>query len=368
MNPLPERLNDRLERLNALSENDEQWPGGLPPPVDASDRDPEIDELVTLARRFQSAPSLQVNPDFAWQLERRILIHKAALRREQSARGWSFPPLLHMHPLFGIALGLCLLLLLLGTGVLAVAAQVSNPDNPLYKVKRWEQHVQVSLANSPGYQAELDLQFARDRLNMLANLADPAQQGDYQQALMDMDQQISTAVKAINVVPAGAYHDRLASELATLEEDARHTLRGLLTQLAFAERLLTTGELGRLGDTVPLLKSVEVVLPAHPNGHASISISGQDIQPGAQLLADGQLIVAHSSLQNGLNIFVATWTGNQHPHSIGILNPDGTAAQTAAITLQISNDHGNGNGDGEGSGSHNGNGGGKPGGTPPPSH
>jgi hypothetical protein len=68
-----------------------------------------------------------------------------------------------------------------------------------------------------------------------------------------------------------------------------------------------------------------------------------------------------------LNIFVTTWTGNQHPHSIGILNPDGTAAQTTAITLQSSNDHGNGNGDGEGSGSHNGNGGGKPGGTPSPS-
>jgi hypothetical protein len=366
MNPLPERLNERLERLNALSRNNEQSPDGLLSTADAPDRDPEIDELVTLARRVQSAPSLQVHPDFAWQLERRILIHKAALRREQSARGWSFPRLLHVHPLFGIAIGLCLLLLLLGTGVLAVAAQVSNPDNPLYKVKRWEQHVQISLANTPGYQAELDLQFARDRLNMLANLADPAQQGAYQQALLDMDQQMSTAVKAINAVPAGAYHDRLASELATLQVDARHTLRGLLSQLAVSERLLTTAELGRLGDTVPLLKSVVIALPAHPNGHASISISGQDIQPGAQLLVDGQLVMAHSSLQNGLNIFVATWTGDQHPHSIGILNPDGTAAQTTLITLQISNDHGNGNGDG--SGNRNGNGGGKPGGTPPPSH
>jgi Domain of unknown function (DUF5667) len=366
MNLLPERLNERLERLNALSRNSEQSPGGLPLPVDAPVREQEIDELVTLAHRIQSAPSLQVHPDFAWQLERRILIHKAALQRERSARGWSFPRLLHVHPLFGIALGLCLLLLVLGTGVLAVAAQVSNPDNPLYKVKGWEQHVQISLANSPGNQAELDLQFARDQLNMLANLAGPGQQGAYQQALTDMDQQMSTAIKAIHAVPAGTYHDRLASELATFQVDARHTLRGLLTQLAVLERLLTTTELGRLGDTVPLLRGVVIFLPAHPNGHASISISGQDIQPGAQLLVDGQLVVAHSSLPNGLNIFVAIWTGDQHPQSIGILNPDGTAAQTTTIMLQISNDHGNGNG--EGSGNRNGNGGGKPGGTPPPSH
>jgi uncharacterized protein DUF5667 len=364
MKPFPERLNDGLEQLNAGSWNGEKSPDWLLSPVDAPNHDPEVDELVTLARRFQSAPSLQVNPDFAWQLERRILIHKAALHREHPARGWSFPRLLHVHPIFGVALGLCLLLLLLGTGVLAVAAQVSNPDNPLFTVKRWEQHVQISLANSSGYQAELDLQFARDRLNMLTNLADPAHAEAYQQALTDLDQQISAAVKIIDAIPAGASHDRLASELATLAGDARHILRGLLPRFALPERLLTTAELGRLGDNVPLLKSVEIILPAHPNGDTTISISGNDIQPGAQLLVDGQFVEAHSSFQNGLNIFVTTWNGDQHPHSIGILNPDGTAAQTTTITLQNSNDHGNG----DGNGNHNGNGDGgeKPGGTPTP--
>jgi len=105
-------------------------------------------------------------------------------------------------------------------------------------------------------------------------------------------------------------------------------------------------------------------LPAHPNGHAIVNISGDDIQPGAQLLVDSQLVEARSSLQNDLNVFVANWAGNQHPRSIGILNPDGTAAQTTTITLQIPNDHDNGNGGGNG----NGNGGGKPGATPTPHH
>ena len=31
----------------------------------------------------------------------------------------------------------------LGTGVLVMAARVSNPENPLYAVKRLEQHVQI---------------------------------------------------------------------------------------------------------------------------------------------------------------------------------------------------------------------------------
>ena len=138
----------------------------------------------------------------------------------------------------------------------------------------------------------------------------------------------------------------MESQLATLQADARHTLRGLLPQLALPERLLTTDELGRLGDTVPHLVSAEMVLPAHQGGQATISIAGEDIQPGAQLLVDTQLMEVRGSLQNGWYVFVANWVGNQHPQRLGILNPDGTAAQTTTITLNSSDDHGNGNGNG----------------------
>jgi Domain of unknown function (DUF5667) len=365
MKQFPERLNDRLEQLNARSWNGEKPADWLLSTAHTTESDHKVDELATLAHRFQSALPLQVDPDFAEHLERRMLLRNTALHLEkQSARGQLFPRLLRAHPFFGVALSLCLLLLLLGTGVLVTAAQVSNPDNPLYAVKRLEQHVQISLASSSESQARLDLQFARDRLNTLAGLSDPAHAQAYQQALRDLDQQIRAAVKAINTLPAGTYHDRLASELATLEADARQALRGLLPRLTLAERLLTTGELGRLGDNVPLLKSVEIVLPAHLKGHAIISISGDDIQPGAQLLVDRQFVEAHSTLQNGLDVFVANWAAIQHPHSIGILNPDGTAAETTAIILQIPNDHGNGNSGGNG----NGNGGGKPSVTPTPHH
>ncbi len=356
MKPLPEWLNERLEQCNARSSSGEGALDWLLSPVHTPSQDPQADELVALALRFQSAPPLQVAPDYAWQLEQHILTRNAALRLERPVRGWSFPRLLRAHPVLRVALSLCLLLLLLGTGVLVAAAQLTNPDSPLYVVKHWEHQVQVSLAHSPENQAHLDLQFAQDRLKTLVTLADAAHAQAYSEALVELDQQLSAAARAIDALPAGAEHDRVESQLARLQADARHTLRGLLPHLALPERLLTTDELGRLGDTIPRLVSAEMVLPAHQGGQATISIAGEDIQPGAQLLVDSRLMDVRGSLQNGWYVFVANWVGNQHPQRLGILNPDGTAAQTTTVTLNSSDDHGNNNGNGNHGGNGNGNG------------
>jgi hypothetical protein len=47
----------------------------------------------------------------------------------------------------------------------ALAAHVSNPGNPLYTVKQWEQQVQLSLAHSPSDQAKVSTPIAHDQLN-----------------------------------------------------------------------------------------------------------------------------------------------------------------------------------------------------------
>jgi hypothetical protein len=83
------------------------------------------------------------------------------------------------------------------------------------------------------------------------------------------------------------------------------------------------------------------------------------------LLVNGQIIDAPGSFQNGLYVFTTSWNGNQHPQSIGILNPDDTAAQITAITVKSSNGNGNGNGSGNNSGGH---GNGKPPKTVLPHH
>jgi hypothetical protein len=352
MNPLSDRLNDALERRGIAQPSQGQEPRR--PPTS----DPEVDALVNVASRLQSAPALQVDPAFAHRLEKRVLARSAALGRSRPAPSrsfWHVPRFIRAHPALGVALSLFLVIILLGTGVVVVAAQVSNPDNPLYAIKRWIEQVPVSLSGSQTDQARLDLQYARDRLNSLADLADPAHDGEYQHALNDLDQKLTTAAQAINALPAGSDHDQLASDLAALKADARQTLQGLLLRLALPERLATTEELGRLGATVPHLTGVTVMLPTRPNGQATVSISGDDLQPGAELLVDGRVVNATGTLRQGIYVFLLNWNGKQHPHTVGIMNPDGTAAETTAIML--SSPPGGGSSSGNGSGNGGGNGG-----------
>lgn len=365
MNSEYERLNEQLERGEMHVWQDEARPAQLVLPAHSPSGEQEIDELVMLARRLQASPQVQADPVFADRLERRLLLHRAALQRERAALAWFFPRLWGTHPVFSTVLGLCVLLLMLGTGVLVEAAQVTNPENPLYIVKHWEQHMQVSLASSPQSRAELDIQFAQESLDTLAGLANPAQEDAYHQALADFDQKISVASIAIQALPAGADRNRLSGKLASLRTDARQKLRALLPQLDLDERLVTTGELERLGDTVPRLLSVEIDVSAHPEHMATINIRGDDLQPGAQLLVNGQIIDAAGSFQNGLYVFTTGWNGNKRAQSIGLLNPDGTAVQTTAITVNSSN--GDSNGKSNNAGSHsNGNANGKPPKTPMP--
>jgi hypothetical protein len=346
MKPLEERLNDRLEQAGWGSG---QHQVGFTLPAREREHDPQVDELVALARRLQQAHQLQVAPDFARQLERRIVRRSAELQLGSKRR--SFFPLLRARPALTIVLGICLLFCLLSTSVLTLAARVTDPTSPLYGLKGWEQHVQLQLSGSPADQASLDLQFARNRLNTLLSLADTSHARAYHQALSDLEQQVNAAAVAINELPAGMQQRQLSGELASLKRDAIHVLRGLLARLALPEQLGTTNELASLGDTVPLVRQASLTLPVHPNEErASISFTGVDLQPGAHLLVDGKVTEETGTLQYGQVIFVIDWNGNQHPHSLGILNPDGTATETTAITIKSAGTRGTAGGNQNGNG------------------
>lgn len=345
MNSLDERLNDHLEHFVLNTGRAGHQVGGFTRPVPAQESTPEIDDLVVLAWRLQSTPQIQVTLDFTKQLERRLLRRHAELRL-QSRKRRSLFALLRAHPALGAVLGLCVLFCLLSTSLLALAAQVSNPANPLYTLRRWEQQVQVQFSGSPADQAARNLQSAREQLNTLASQADPAHEGTYRQGLLDLDRQIDAATTAIHGLPEGSQRDQLAGELASLKSDAIHELRSLLSRLNLSERLATTGELGRLGDTVPTLTHATLILPNHSNGRATVILKGSDIQTGAQLLVNGTVTEASETVQQGQVVFVADWRGDQHPQSLGILNPDGTAAQTTTIAITDAtngNQHSNGN-------------------------
>ncbi|MBV9230938.1 MAG: hypothetical protein JOZ18_16630 [Chloroflexi bacterium] len=337
MKPLPDRLNDRLEKQNAFWRGERQAAPSYSsaPSVDI---DPEVAELTVLAQRLKTAPHLQVDPGFAQRLEARILAHHALLPRRRATTvwgSWLFPRFHRTRLALGITL-LCLLLV--GTmGTLTAAAQVTNPNNPLYGVKSWVQSVQYSLTTSAAGRAELNWRTAHDQLKTLTDLADPTHAAAYRQALADLDQQITAFAQSIHTLPAGQDKDSLSKKLVTLKADARHVLRGLLPRLALSEKLLTTDELGRLDDAVPHISSAEVIVSLHPKMEATISIAGKNLQSGASLLVNNQLVASNGSLQNGTDVFMVSWPGTQPPKTLGILNPDGTVAQTTTITFTIAN-------------------------------
>lgn len=359
MEPLEERLNDRVGLLISEKAPGEQHVSGFTMSEGAFEDDPTLNALVDQARRLRQASQLQVAPGFAKQLERRVLRRSVELRSQHKSR-WRFPwAFLFARPVLGVTFGICLLIGLLSSSLLALAAQVSDPANPIYAITRWEQHFQVSLTNNPADQVALHVRFAREQLNALASLIDTSHAGLYRQTLTEMDQQIDAATSGLSRLSDGTQRSQLLDELTRLKREAIHILRSLLPHMALAERLVTTDELAHLGDAVPHLAHATFRLSAAPHGKATISLSGAGIEAGAQLLVDGKEVPATGTLQNGQLIFVIDWNGSRHPHSLGILNTDGTAAQITAVTLQDSDPQGaqgnNQNGNGH-----------KPSGTPTP--
>jgi hypothetical protein len=417
-------------------------------PVPTTQPDPEVDALVDLACHVH-----KMHAGFAQQLEERILTRHAVLSQQerlvkeqtdwllshsskqkhafnmpqaqggwlfshslkqksafnmpQAQGGWLFSHSLKQKSMFNMPqaqgswlfsrslkapmlVAVALFCFLLGTTLIALAAPRANPGNPLYIVKQWEQGLQLPWHGSSFNQAQAGLQAARDQLNVLAN----AHRDAYSQALTNLDKQVNTAAQLINAVPSGPNRDQLTGELTALKVDARRILRNLLPQCSLSERLITTEELGRLGDVVTQLNSATISfsastpidnssngsdtadkdVPSHqsPNRshqgsnqghqhshqspgrshptqvrHASpiqitISIRGGNLYLGGQLLINGVLITGHGTLQNGIYTFVVTWNSSQLPQTIGILNTDGTLAQTTHILS--SNSAGNGNG------------------------
>jgi uncharacterized protein YwbE len=351
MNPQDEQLDERLSQLNkANTPGQSQYH----PWRDDSSGNAEVDELTNLARHLQAAPQVRVDADFAQTLERRLLRQaltnqQAGARKSRLRQAWQR----HRVAISFIGLGV-LLLLLLGIGLLVLALQTAKPTNPLYSFEHGQTPGQTtstpfptltSTATLPPDQASLDLQVARSHLQTLLTLTAPAQSSAYVQTLSQFDTQLTKAANAISALPAGTEKSDLSTQLSTLRSDARQQLRALLHTLTSTASAATTTELGRLGEAIPSVTGASIILPAHPKGNATISITGSGIQPGAQLLVDGKLVQATGTLKNGQIVFVLTWKSEKHPHSLGIVNPDGTVAQTTNVTItSAQKDNGNGNG------------------------
>jgi hypothetical protein len=342
MRSLPDRLNDQIER---------QRRGERAVSGPKEHRDAEVEELAQFARRLQFTPQLRPDPRFVQRLEMRVLAQQAA----QSHQHATSPRRLFQPLRLPLAVGIALacLLLVITAGTFTVAAQVSNPSNPLYRVNRWVQQMQQSESRSVAVdQARADWQKANTQVTTLAS---HAKQGTYRQSLMDMDQQIKKLEHSIQALPSGPEKEDFSHKLTTLKAQARQTLRGLLPRLTLSEKLQTTDELGTLGDdTLPQIESARMVV-THPQMQATITIIGEHFHSGAQAVVDTQIVTsrAGSQAQDGSMVFIMEWSGTQSPKTIGILNPDGTLAQTTLVTFTVTNGNATNKGEKNNNGSDN---------------
>jgi hypothetical protein len=309
------------------------------------DIDAEVREMAMLARHLQTSPALRPAPAFAQRLEQRVLAHSISHRQTKATRQkWHWLLGGGSAPHIRLALAALLLCILVGSTLLAMTATVSNPNNPLYSVKVWEQQAQLALASSPQNRATIGLQIIRDRLREIPDLTGASHAGAYQQALDQIEQQIGAVNNIIQTLPVGSQRQNLVNQLATLKTNARSTLHGVLPKLPFTEQVTTTTELGQLGMPVPDIQGATVAFTAPPASQATITVTGTNLTSSMHLLVNNQELANGCVLQQNSCTFTISWHGKTPIKLIAIFNADGTSAQTTHVTLTDANGQSNRNG------------------------
>jgi hypothetical protein len=263
------------------------------------------------------------------------------------------------------------LALVIGGGTLTAAAH-ALPGSPLFGVRKLEQNVQISLASSAADRVRLHLAYASDALAALDAVVaghggDPA----YADALNALREEDQAAASGVAELPSGSERDSLAAQVDALRSRERQDLRAALPTLGWPDRIATTDALGQADDTVPTVTSTTIGRGVSGNGGGGESdghrwqviVQGTGFQPGAVLLVNG---VPAGTVTNvsptELQAEVSAAGAGSFAGSIGIGNPDGTAAVTTQIsqpdrgpgpqaTTTPGHDHGTGGG-GDGHGGH----------------
>jgi hypothetical protein len=240
------------------------------------------------------------------------------------------------------------LLLAFGGGALAAAANAA-PGHLLYGVRRWEQGVNVSLANSAADRVRLHLRYASDALAAF-NAAVEGRAGDqsYSDALGTLHDETAAAAAALQDVPAGQERASLAGQLDDLQTHGRASLRGSLPSLSWRNRTMVTTALAGLGETVPHITSATLTRVGK-DGHyvLNVTITGSGFQRGAVLLVNGSPAGAVVSVTSTLLVAQLPDSAVKDDlASLGVGNPDHTAIITSAIVHDADeNDGGDSNGD-----------------------
>ncbi|HKW23957.1 MAG TPA: IPT/TIG domain-containing protein [Ktedonobacterales bacterium] len=231
--------------------------------------------------------------------------------------------------------------LLLAIGMTTfTAAALAGPGSPLYGLHKWEQNLQVNITGSAADRTQLHISNAQDALLALNSAVASHQTGTtYDDALAAFRDEARAATTSLDNVPAGGERDALTAQLDQLHTKGIADLHTALPLLSWPQRVETTGALSEIGDQVLTVTQANMVYSEHGQHLWTITVSGSGFQPGAVLLMNGQPVNATTTVTP--TKLIAQMPGDDsapRPGSIGVGNPDNTAAATTSITSHEEND------------------------------
>jgi uncharacterized membrane protein YgcG len=225
-----------------------------------------------------------------------------------------------------VALSLAAVLLLACLGAES-AASSSLPGDPLYGVKHVEQQIALASAGNPAARARLQITQLQGALADLETEVNHGRSdGDIQQALGIVATETHNSQTAVASMPAEAEREVVEQLLTETLHWEQLTLYRLLARVDWPLRLACTQQLGVLSVPVPTVTWVSV--EAGSEETLTLKLTGTNFAPGAHLVINGKRRGTVSQLTpTALVAELNTSDWPEGTNAVGILNPDGTAAQ-----------------------------------------
>jgi hypothetical protein len=314
----------------------------------------EYEAELAVADRLIAGQGITPSSDFAQSLKARILAAAEVARGEQRLVAPSRPAparpqwqvrhagMTYIHAVLHsrraqVATLAAILLIALGTG-LQLAATSAPPGSPLYAIRRTEQsiHAQVATSNSDASGAVgLHVSYADQALAALTDAALKHDLERYRAALSTLIEEDNTALAAANAAPAGDQRTRLVAQVATLRAREVNGLRAALPALGWHDRISTTSFLARLDVSAPAVTNAVIIKADKVKGSKNVwqvTITGHGFQLGAILLVNESQLDAVVSVAD--NLLIAEVSDGPIPGgaSVGVGNPDNTAANALRVT------------------------------------
>ena len=223
-------------------------------------------------------------------------------------------------------LGIAAVLMLACIGIITASAR-SLPGDLLYGVKQTEHQLTLTFAEDPQDRASAQIDQLRSALVDLNTVVNDGRDDDaIKLALRIVAAKTNDSRGIVAALPAGAERESAQRDFDGALAGEEQALRHLLDHVDWPVRLAVTQQLGALGDPVPTV--THVTIRTQSNGTLLITLTGTHFAPHAELLINGR--PGRMVSQNTPQQLVAVISSSEWPrgtHALGVLNPDGTAAQ-----------------------------------------